>query len=451
MKKLISLLLLVVMLCPLAYADKGGLTEQEIDKLNEIIEQISETYHTELSSEQLIDAAYRGMFDALDQHSAYMSADELASYEGSLSGNFIGVGMLIEKKADYIEVIRPIADSPAEAAGILADDVIVAVDGTSIKGLAIDVVVSMIKGEIGSSVSLTIKRAGVEQPLVFTVERAQITFDSVTYQMIDGVDIIKISTFDANVASQLQKILTEQAIGQKIIIDLRDNPGGYLDQVVAVADLFLAKDKTICSVDYRVYRDDIFKSSVDGLTADLVVLVNGNSASAAELFAAAMQENDRATIVGQTTYGKGTVQSVYDLKDGSAVKLTIAKYATPDGNFIDGVGVKPDVVVATETYIDPRVDNFYPMQSLNSSSLGSKDIDTYGLEQRLDYMGYDIIVDGVFDEQTQAVLKRYQQAHDMLADGRLTVEAKIAIQRDVVEMATKPLDNALQIALRIIK
>ncbi len=451
MKKVISLLLLVVMLCPFAFADANGLTEENVDKMDMMIDQIIENYNVELTTEQLIDAAYRGMMDALDTHSYYMDADELADYNSGLSGSFVGVGMSIVEKGDFIEVLAPIADSPALAAGIMAGDLIIAVDGTSIKGKSIDDVVSLIKGEIDTPVSLTIERKGQAQPLIFNLKRALVVMKSVTYQNIDGVDVIKISSFDANTASQMEDILVNQASSEKMIIDLRNNPGGYLDQVVEVANLFLPKGKTICSVDYRNYQDELFESGDDGLTVDLVVLVNGSSASASEIFAAAMQDNDRATIVGQKTYGKGTVQSVYNLGDGSALKMTIAKYATPNGRFIDGIGVTPDVVVETETVVDPKVDNFYPMQSLNTSSLGSKDIDTYGLEQRLNYMGYDIEVDGLFDRQTEDVLKRYQTEHDMVADGRLTVEAKIAIQRDVIAMATKPVDNALEIALRIIK
>ncbi len=450
MKKLISLLLVFVFVVPLAFADVE-LKSDELDKLREIIDTVEQNYHDTVSQEELMEGAYRGILDALDTHSTYLTPDDLKSFNDSISGSFVGVGISISEKGDYIEVVAPIGDSPAEKIGIKAGDLIIAVDGKSIKGKSLDAVVQMIKGPINTDVTLQIERRGVKKKLDFTITRARVVIKSVSHKKVDGVDVIKISSFDKNTTKELKAVLKNNNIGEKIIIDLRNNPGGLLGQVVEIADLFLAKGKTICSIDYRNFEDNVFKSRKDGLTADLVVLVDGGSASASELFAAAIQDNQRGKIVGQTTYGKGTVQTVYDLSDGAALKLTIAKYATPNGTFIHGTGVTPDIVVEDTPVISELVDNFYPMQSLNTSTLGSRDIDTYGLEQRLDYMGYDIIVDGLFDKATEDALKQYQTEHHLAVDGRLTVDMKITIQSDIIEREEKKNDAVLIEALKIIK
>ncbi len=449
MKRTLSLLLVLLLIVPLAFAD-DELSTNEIDKLNEIIDTIERNYHSPISHQELVEGAYRGIVNTLDKHSDYLSKEDLAAFNDSISGSFVGVGISINEKGDYIEVVAPIADSPAEQVGIKAGDLIIAVDGKSIKGMSLKEVVDMIKGPIDTDVRLTIERQSTNKKYDFTITRARVVIKSVAHKKVDDVDIIKISSFDRNTAKELKEILKNNGIGQKIIIDLRSNPGGLLGQVVEIADLFLAKDKTICSVDYRNYDDNVFKSTKEGLTADLVVLVDGASASASELFAAAIQDNKRGTVVGQTTYGKGTVQTVYDLKDGSAVKLTIAKYATPNGKFIDGIGVTPDVLVEDKPVISELVDNFYPMQSLNTSARGSRDIDTYGLEQRLDYMGYDVVIDGYFDKATEDALKQYQTEHQLKVDGRLTVDMKIVIQADIIERDEKKNDSVIIEALKII-
>ncbi len=448
MKRLISLLLVLALTTPLAFASAAS--PAEIDKLNEIITVIERNYHDEVDSEALIEAAYKGVLSALDKHSDYIDATALERYNSAVSGSFVGVGIKIKQTGDYVEVIEPIADSPAEAAGFLSGDIIIAVDGQSIQGKPLSEVVALIKGQIGTVVSLTVERADRAQPLVIAVKRDLVVVKSVMYRRRDGVDIIKITSFDSDTARELAEILSDRALGDKIIIDLRGNPGGLLDQVVAAADLFLDEGQAICSVDYRVYQDQQFSAQTAAATADLVVLIDGDSASAAELFAGAMQDNQRAKIVGQTSYGKGTVQSLYHLADGTALKLTIGKYATPNGRFIDGVGIIPDVVVTGDAIVEQRVDNFYPMQSLNTSKLGSRDIDTYGLQQRLDYLGYAVDINGQFDAATERALKTYQAERGLAVDGRLTVDVKIAIQREVVALATTKGDAALAIALRML-
>ncbi len=447
MKRVISLLLVCVLTLSLGFADKASL-QVEIDKLQEIIAVIEQNYNGETSQSEIMQSVFKGAVEGLDKHSNYLGKEALEQFQSSISGSFIGVGISISKKDDYIEVISPISGSPAEAAGIQSGDKIVAVDGQSIAKMPMELVVTKIKGPVGTVVKLTVERA--KKTLDFEVKRAVIVMKSVEHEVVDGVDVIKIVSFDENTTKELLEVLKTIQPKAPLIIDLRNNPGGLLSRVVEISDIFLAKKKPICALHYRNYRDREYEARQNGLSNPMVVLVNEGSASASELFAGAMQDNGRAKVVGVQTYGKGSVQRLFDLKDGSAVKLTIGEYVTAGGKHIHGVGITPDIVVKNGEQVEARVDNFYPMQSLNTSSLGSRDIDTYGMEQRLDYLGYDVVLDGLFDQKSVDALKSYQAAEGLTSDGRLTIETKIALQSDIVEKSLAENDSQLNAALKLL-
>lgn len=431
-----------------SYALEG----KEQQKLQEIINLIHSDYYQDISKEALMEAIYKGVTEALDPHSVYFDKETLQSFQSRISGSFVGVGVSITPKGEYIEVVTPIDGSPAKAAGIQAGDLIVGVDGNDIAGMTIDQVVSLIKGEIGQDVTLRIRRAGVATDFDIAITRAEITVQSVNMQMVDDIAVIRISSFDSHTAQQLNQYIVQLDDDQAMVIDLRNNPGGILDQVVVASDFFLAEGKNITSIDYTHYRDAVYDATAGAHQGKMVVLINGASASASEIFAGAMKDNNRATIMGTTSYGKGTVQSVTNLSDGSALKLTIGRYATPSGVFIDGIGIKPTITVEASGTFDPTIKGFYPMQSLNSSHYGSKDIDTYGLEQRLDYLGYTVVVDGYFDKDTVTALKDLQTKLELTADGALNLETKIAVEKTVQLLAiTRVEDVQLQAAIKHLK
>ncbi len=447
MKRIVSLVLALLLTLSIGFADAES-TQTGIEKLQELIAVIEHNYNVEIGEAEIMESVYKGVVDGLDRHSAYLDEEALEQFESSISGSFIGVGISVVKSDDFIEVVAPISGSPAAAAGIEAGDIIVAVDGESIEKMPLEVVVSKIKGPEGTVVKLTIERA--ERTLQFDIKRAVVVVKSVEHEIVEGVDIIKIISFDENTTEELLEVLKTIDRDAPLIIDLRNNPGGLLNRVVEIADIFLPKGTPICALKYRSYRDHEFKALQNGMTNPMVVLVDAGSASASELFAGAMQDNGRAKIVGVQTYGKGSVQRLFDLKDGSAVKLTIGEYVTAGGKHIHGIGITPDVVVENGTAVEASVDNFYPMQSLNTSHLGCKDIDTYGMEQRLSYLGYDVALDGLFDQKSVEALRAYQAEMGLTADGRLDIETKIALQSDVVERSLSSVDAQLESALKLL-
>lgn len=452
MKKLFIKTLTLSLIAMLLALPSFALDGNNQQKLEEIINLIHSDYYQDVSDEALMEAIYNGVTKALDPHSVYFDKETLQSFQESIAGSFVGIGVSIMPNGDYIEVVTPIDGSPAKAAGIQAGDLIVAVDGIDIAGMSIEEVVGLIKGQAGQAVTLRIRRAGVAADFDVTIIRAEITVQSVNMQMVEDIAVIRISSFDSHTAQQLNQFIAQLDDDQAMVIDLRNNPGGLLDQVVVACDLFLEDGKNITTIDYTHYRDAVYDATKGAYQGKMVVLINSASASASEIFAGAMKDNNRATIMGTTSFGKGTVQTITNLSDGSALKLTIGRYATPSGVYIDGIGVEPTITVEASGAFDPTIKGFYPMQSLNSSRYGSKDIDTYGLEQRLDYLGYTVVVDGYFDQDTVTALKDLQTKLELTADGALNLETKIAVEKTVQLLAmTRVEDVQLQAAIKHLK
>lgn len=452
MKRQLTILLVLLILLMPTFAANDGTSAIDFETIELLLDYINSNYYKEVDSKQLGEALYKGMFDALDPHSVYFTAEEYKEFNVGIEGSFSGVGISISPKDGYIEVIAPIKGTPAETAGILPGDVIIAVDGVSIQGLPIDTVVGKIRGPQGTSVKLTIQRPGVDKAILFEVKRAVIELNTVSHREVDGIDIIEITSFDQQTASHLQTVLAEEVFQKGLIIDLRNNPGGLLDQVITSSDYFLPKGQRIVTIDYAKSTDYIYNALSDGLTVPMVVLINNGSASASEIFAAAMKDNKRATLVGTKSYGKGTVQGLYALPNGGAVKLTIAEYLTPSNVSIHGSGVTPDIIVENTTEASEVLNKMLPMRSLVSSLRGSRDIDTKGLQQRLNYLGYQLTVDGSFGPMTQAALKDFQTKQGVKATGVLDVATKVLVD-DVVlkEAGKKTKDAQLEKALALLK
>ncbi len=311
--------------------------------------------------------------------------------------------------------------------------------------IPLDVAASKIRGEIGTDVTLTILRNGQEIDIVVT--RGLIVIKNVEYEILDGnIGYLKITRFAENIDTEVHDAVREFIQNQVngIIVDLRNNPGGRVDTVVKVSELFLPKDAPILQIDYRAYRDEMFKSNINGIQQPMVVLVNRSSASASEIFASAMQDNDRAVIVGETTYGKGTVQSVIPLNDKSGFKMTIAEYLSGKGNTIDGVGVVPDVEISKKNIIN---NDFAPLNQKRDIYLGEVSLNVYGIQQRLNALGEDLDEDGIFGNNTLEAIKNFQRANHLSITGRLDVKTVCALEslinnssdRDIV------LDKALEL------
>jgi carboxyl-terminal processing protease len=329
---------------------------------------LKDEYYGDLPDPQKMSrAAIRGVLETLDDKNTGLIEPDISKIlNEDASGEFEGIGATIRINADnQLEIVRPFAGQPADKAGVKAGDLVTAVDGESIAGFSVYEAVGVIRGPAGTTVKLTIVRAGEVQPLEISVTRAKITIPIVQSKMLDG-DVAYVSLFDfsspasGQLESELQTLLAKKPKG--LILDLRDNPGGYLQQAINVSDLFLDAG-VVASEKDKNGNGQTFRSGPNGIAQDipLVVLVNGGSASASEIVAGALQDRGRAKLIGETTFGKGSVQLPHTLSDGSELRVTIAHWFTPNGRQIQGTGLTPDIVVPltaddVQANRDPQLD-----------------------------------------------------------------------------------------------
>ena len=337
-------------------ADRDGsenseLTLEQARLFVEVMQRVKEDYVEPLDDSVLLESAIRGMVSDLDNHSQYLDAEQYKDIRVSTTGSYTGVGLEISTQEGILAVIAPIDDSPAERAGMLSGDIIVAIDGDPVDPDQLHEAVVRMRGRAGTPVTITVVRDGEELPIVFELRRAAIAVASVRYEILGpNVGYVRISQFNESTAGELSRAIdTMQHEGMLdgLILDLRNNPGGILDSAVDVSDLFLDAG-IIVTADGRTSEARFKKEAHRGDILDgggMVVLVNSGSASASEIVAGALQDHNRAMVVGTATFGKGLVQTVMPLSRGRAIKLTTSRFYTPLGNSIDGKGIFPDVVV----------------------------------------------------------------------------------------------------------
>ncbi|GJL53423.1 MAG: peptidase S41 [Nitrospirales bacterium] len=333
--------------------DRTGYASENYEELQifaEVLSQVKKHYVEETKMQDLVHGAVRGMLAGLDPHSSYMTLDMYKEMQVETKGEFGGLGIQIGIKEHRLTVIAPIEDTPAFAAGIQAGDVIAKVGETPTKDLTLMEAVQKMRGPKGTAVTLTVIREGIKKPLVYEITRDTIKIQSVRGKVIGGnTGYIRITQFQEQTPDDLSNTLDtlkEQHI-QSVILDLRNNPGGLLTAAVGVSEQFLKSGKLIVSIKGRNGRKDEYRARANGETLEypMIVLINHGSASASEIVAAAMQDWGKAVILGTTSFGKGSVQTILPLSDGSGLRLTTAKYYTPEGESIHNIGVKPDIVV----------------------------------------------------------------------------------------------------------
>jgi carboxyl-terminal processing protease len=334
---------------------QGAATEElpleQLQTFTDVFSRIKDNYVEQVDDEQLLDYAIEGMLNGLDPHSSYLNPQEYKELRIGTQGEFGGLGIEVTMEDGFIKVVAPIDNTPAKRAGVQAGDLIVRLDDKPVKGMSLNEAVQIMRGEPGTSIELTIVREGRDQPLVVTIERDTIEVESVDSRMLEpGYGYVRISHFQSNTQSALddalRKLSNETDNGlHGLVLDLRNNPGGVLSAAVSVSDTFL-DDGLIVYTDGRVRDSQLRYSARPGDALDgapLVVLVNEGSASASEIVAGALQDHQRALVIGNKTFGKGSVQTIQDLPDGGALKLTTARYYTPDGRSIQAAGIKPDI------------------------------------------------------------------------------------------------------------
>jgi len=333
-----------------------SVSQDETRLVAEAMERVRHDYVDDVDDDQLVAAAIRGMLAELDSHSAFLGPEEFDDIRISTSGRYSGIGVDLGVQDGRVVVVAPVDGSPASRAGILAGDVILSVDGMPLDVADLDDAVHLMRGPLGTRVVLMIRREGGDEPLEIALDRGQIEVQSVRAELLDAGDAyVRISHFTDSTAQDLRQALSdlERQAGRPLpglVLDLRNNPGGVLDAAVAVADVFLERG-LIVSADGRM-PDARFRANatpgdlLDG--APLSILVNRGSASAAEIVAGALKDHGRATIIGTSTFGKGSVQTIIPLSEGNAIKLTTSRYYTPSGMSIHARGVAPDVVVEAQ-------------------------------------------------------------------------------------------------------
>jgi carboxyl-terminal processing protease len=327
----------------------AGETYEELKTFSEVLNQVQKHYVDETKPKDLIQGAIRGMLATLDPHSAYMTPEMYKEMQVETRGEFGGVGIQIGVKENRLAVIAPIEGTPAHRAGIKAGDFIVKVNDETTKDLSLMDAVQKMRGPKGSKVNLTIQRDGTPDPLLFTLVRDTIKIESVKSKMIENLGYVRLTQFQEATGRDLAKAIKQfkEQKAQGAILDLRNNPGGLLTAAVDVSEQFLPNGKLVVYTKNREGKKDEWLSKSKDQLEDLpvIILVNEGSASASEIVAGALQDWGRAVIVGTTSFGKGSVQTILSLGDGSGLRLTTAKYYTPKGRTIQSTGITPDIVV----------------------------------------------------------------------------------------------------------
>ncbi|MFQ5841182.1 MAG: S41 family peptidase [Thermodesulfobacteriota bacterium] len=336
---------------------------EDLRVLTDVFTHLQKDYVEETENRTLIYGAIKGMLNTLDPHSSFMPPDVYKEMQMETKGKFEGLGIVIEKKKGLLMVISPIEDTPAFRAGIQPGDHIIKIDGEPTKNISLNEAAMKMRGPRGTNVTITIMREGFAKPKDITIVRDIIPLRSVRYEVLEKeIGYVRISQFNEETASDFEKALRKLNVLSKaplkgLIVDLRNNPGGLLDQAVKVADEFIASG-IIVSIEGRNKEQKMkFTAHKNGTLEDypLVVLVNGGSASGSEIVAGALQDHGRALILGTQTFGKGSVQTIFPLKDGSGLKLTTARYYTPSGRSIQAMGITPSIIVPYSETPEPEL------------------------------------------------------------------------------------------------
>ena len=335
------------------------LNEESVSKINELSAYAKIYYYNDMDMEEIQDSMYEGLIEGLgDKYSVYYNVEDYKELQLSTTGQYYGIGAGLTQDLDtmVVSITKVYKGTPSEAAGLKNDDIIISVDGVDGTSMEVSELVKLIRGEAGTSVHLEIYRPATDEYLSFDVERADITLPSVDYAMLEnGIGYIIIDAFETDTAHQFELAvddLTAQGM-QAMILDVRYNPGGMITSVVEIADAILPEGLIVYIEDKMGNREEYTSKGASCIDMPIAVLINEDSASASEILAGAIKDYEYGTLIGTTTFGKGIVQTIFPLSDGDALKLTTAKYFTPNGNYIHEVGIEPDIELEYE-YLDPE-------------------------------------------------------------------------------------------------
>lgn len=435
-------------------SDSGtqNVSEEDLNKISSVYDLIDSEYMTEVDDDALVQGAIEGMIGELDDpHSSYMSESTAQEFTQSLDSSFEGIGAEVNKSGDAVTIVSPIDDSPAEAAGLQPNDDILEINGESTENLELNEAVLKIRGEKGTNVNLTVQR-GSGEPFNVEVERDEIPIETVESEVIeqDGESIgyLNVSSFSENTANefetQLEQVESENIDG--LVIDVRGNPGGYLNAVEDIGSMIIPGGEPVVEIEDREGTiSEVTSSLEENKDYPVVGVIDQGSVSASEILAGAMKESGNFELVGQTTYGKGTVQQVMELDDGSDVKLSVSKWLTPDGNWINEEGVEPTIEQEQPDYFQASILSID--EALEPDTTGENIATAQTL---LKGAGFDPgREDGYYSEETEAAVQDFQEEQEGLeATGTLTPETADALNDFVLEnVQNRDNDKQLQRAL----
>jgi carboxyl-terminal processing protease len=327
---------------------------KKIDLFGEVLEKINKEYVDEINQSEGMDSAINGLLQSLDPYSSYMSPEIFQEMQTETSGEFGGLGIEVSMEAGVVKVITPIDDTPASKAGIKAGDYIVKIDNVQVQGKSLSEAVDLMRGLVGTDIELTVRRRGVKKALTLNITREIIEVQSVKSDLLENnIGYIRLTSFNDNSSNQIKKQIKKLKENENLkafILDLRNNPGGLLSQAIKISDFFLDNGEIVSTKSRKKSDNRKWFARKGDITEGktLVVLINYGSASASEIVAGALKDHKRAIIIGEKSYGKGSVQSIIPLKNKGAIRLTVSKYYLPSGKSISEVGVKPDIEVNEE-------------------------------------------------------------------------------------------------------
>ncbi len=336
-----------------SYANENDIYKK-IDLFGEVLEKINEEYVDEINQSESMDSAINGLLQSLDPYSAYMTPEIFDEMQTETSGEFGGLGIEVSMESGVVKVISPIDDTPASRAGIKAGDYIVKIKDIQVQGKSLSEAVDLMRGPVGSSIELTVRRRGEKKALIFNITREIIKIQSVKADLLDKeIGYIRLTSFNDNSSEQIEEKIEELEKNVNInayILDLRNNPGGLLSQAIRISDFFLDNGEIVSTKSRKTSENRKWFAKKGDLTKGkrLIVLINYGSASASEIVAGALKDHKRAIILGENSFGKGSVQSIIPLKNKGAIRLTVAKYYLPSGKSISEVGVSPDIEINEE-------------------------------------------------------------------------------------------------------
>lgn len=463
-KKLCIVLTVILILCTSVYAREDD--EFETNYFEAVKEFILDTYKFDITESdlysgalneifkenpELIEKALLGMTNRLDKFSEYLSKDEYEAWITDLSGQFVGIGVSIENRNGKVTVVNPFENSPAEKAGIVAGDVIASVDGQDVLGKSMEEIKTLIIGETGTPVTVGVIRN--ETILEFTMLRAAVTQTTVASSVLDsGIGYLNIAQFAETTPADVKKALDsfESDGVKKLIIDIRNNPGGEKNSVVETLGYFAPKGP-VMNLEYKdtALNETYYSDGKYFGKFEIVILANENSASAAEVFTGTMKDTKTATVIGTTTYGKGTVQTIQGLLTGGAIKLTIATYTTANGTQVNKIGVEPDIEVKNKIY--PLCENPDAEQMQFAVTIDENSGEDYikPVEYRLSLLGIYCgnVYDGIIDDDTTAAVKIFQEQFGLDPTGEITIDTQVALNNATLEIKTvydKQFDTAVE-------